>query len=85
MLLLVIILPLCGFLITNILGYLLPTKRALIASLPTLLLFTNVCISIYLFYTIAFVEYNKIIMSQLAQSDKGVYYEASKVSLDFGT
>jgi len=84
LLLSVIALPFLGFIITNIINYVLPLRRGLIASTPTAILFINVIISLYLFYTIAFLEYNKILASQLAPG-ADVYYNAKNVSLDLGT
>jgi len=84
LLLSVIALPFLGFIITNIINYVLPLRRGLIASTPTAILFINVIISLYLFYTIAFLEYNKILASQLAPA-ADVYYNAKNVSLDLGT
>jgi len=81
---LVIILPFVGFIITNVINYFSPAYRRLIASVPTLVLFVNVIISFYLFHKIAFVEYNKVITSQLADK-AAVYYNANNVSLDLGT
>lgn len=77
-------LPFVGFLITNIVNFFLPLRRSLIAGTPTTILFVNVLISFYLFYTLAFIEYNKTIASQL-QYGKDVYYDENKLSLDLGT
>jgi len=86
LLLLVIILPFIGFICTNIANHLFPLRRGLVTFIPTTLLFINVIISLYLFYTVAFMHYNNTVLTNQAhlKSDAS-YYTSAPFSLDLGT